>query len=935
MKLNLPLIEGERPLFAALDLCKSLYKAFQRKIDLYENIKYEDIIRDIVKINVLLEIIEIRRKYGYLNNNQDILEHMFKLPLFFNQEKVKDWEVNKIWNNISFLDSKELMISYESYFTTFEPSKLYQVDNNINRKVWERWLVNSPENSIIDIFEHSSKRMLNWVQALEDKSNVINNLKALSKYIGFEDKDFVKNWSFFNILAADKSNLWSLYLKENKNKDNIKDLIFIWEKSLGLKPNDMNSLLAKDSILVELGMYNVNVKEDKKNNWYDFWNETQRFEIKDLDNKLLNDEKIIETFIIKESDDSLPLSFFSYIKGLNELIALFSKVQVGRVLIYSNGVTGKATLAKSILKALGKNVFTITSKKEKDENSLYLANRLASKFKDSALLIEDYNKTYNLKDKYSINFGTLEFWTSSNIKDISKSELKKFDYFIELEYPKINERINIAKFLFKNHPDVAVKVAQSFKCPFQIIKVRNLCYDLNDFSLKTVNLIINNLKNIENMAGVNLSEIDIEEDIPDLVGYPKLNSLLEDLIKYYDNPNKYIKLGVKPNKGILLIGPPGTGKTHFVKTLSQKINVPIYTVSSTELSNNLEGIREVFNKARKNAPCILFIDEIDILIANPLSMMGVDMGKQKVVNEFLSQMDGVESNEGLLIIGATHRGDNIEEAARRSGRLSKVIYLNYPDEESREKIWESHLKGKVFNKNISYNELSKLSAGFSPSDIMEASNIAGIKAVEEDAEQIEIKHFKEACDDVFWGSSDDDKRLSEEEITATAYHEAGHAIMAWKTGHEVQRITIKPRNQFLGAVNYENKLESPRINDIRNQVQILLGGICAEKIIYKEYSAGGVSDLSKAELIIHNAITKSGLGNLKAISLTSDMRAWSEEMKVKIELEKETFMQEAFNNAFNSLKENIEILEELKNYLLKNKEVSGKELLAFKNKISK
>ena len=287
-----------------------------------------------------------------------------------------------------------------------------------------------------------------------------------------------------------------------------------------------------------------------------------------------------------------------------------------------------------------------------------------------------------------------------------------------------------------------------------------------------------------------------------------------------------IEMGAKADKGILLVGPPGTGKTHFVRNLSKIVNIPIFAPETSLLASNLEAIGPMFSELKKQAPCILFLDEIDTLITNPKTFTGVDLEKQKIVNTFLSNVDGIEDNDGILIVGTTHRMDNFDPASTRSGRLSKIITLNLPNKNARKEIWKAHIQNKKISPNVKTEELSLLSVSFSCADIMEATNKAALFAVESGKSEIDINDFKLACDETFWGYTDSNIVINEKQKKMTAYHEAGHAILAWRHGYNVQRITIRPRQKSLGATHFvgEEGVFSMSIERIRNKLQVMLGG---------------------------------------------------------------------------------------------------------------
>lgn len=939
MELNLPIKQGERPLFKALDIVQNIYRDYKRNQNVYETIKSETIFNWVAQLYVFIEILRVREQKGMRNNSQDLFGHLLELPLFFKEEQVRAWEVEKKWNNTDFIPYKNILIDYEVSFDTLTPSSLYQAKDKINEHIWQQWLIKTPIKELIETLEYSAKSLLQWEKQRKETTTLQKNLNTLSKYLGL-NKQSTKNWYYLQILATYDYSLWNLYLKENKNHDNIKELMSIWEKSFNLENESITSLLYEDSILVNLGFYNPVSKS--YTDWKDYWQELEQFSIPNIHKKILKQNNILDLFLKEnQSKNVLPLKMFSYLKGLNENIHLINQLKTGKVLIYGKHLSGKKSLAHTILKTLGYKGFSINHKEHKENesknkfNELRLADKLLSTFKNAALIVENAEENYDLEK--NLNFKTdksLQIWTVSNIEKINSNILRNFDIVLEIEIPPLINRIQLAKFFFKED-SVAARIAQTLKEPFEIIRIGKLCHIAQDWSWSHVNLLISNFNNLESAKNrVNLNKLENTDNIIPLVGYPDLRELLDKLVNYYKNPNKYIEMGAKADKGILLVGPPGTGKTHFVRNLSKIVNIPIFAPETSVLASNLDAIGPMFTELKKQAPCILFLDEIDTLITNPKTFSGVDLAKQKIVNTFLSNIDGIEDNDGVLIVGTTHRRDNFDPAATRSGRLSKLITLSLPNKKARKEIWEAHIKNKKVSAQVNVEELSSLSVSFSCADIMEATNKAALSAVESGKSEIDINDFKIACDETFWGYTDSNIIITEKQKKLTAYHEAGHALLAWKHGYNVQRITIRPRQRALGATHFvgEEGVFSMSMEMIRNKLQVMLGGICAEKITAGYYENGGIGDLESAKKLVYHAIAEAGLGKEGPISL-GEPKLWSNERRLRIELEEKEIMEKEFKETEDYLELNKLLLKELADHLLEHKETSGEIMNYFKKKI--
>lgn len=940
MEMNLPIKQGERPLFKALEIVESIYRDYRRSGDVYETTKSEYIIQTVAKLYVFADLIRVREYKGIRNNSYDLFKILEELPLFFKVEQVKEWEIEKKWNNTKFIPYKNVLLEYETSFETLTPSSLYQAKSQNNINIWQQWLIKTPIKDVIETLEYSAQSLLEWNNKRKQKTHLEKNLDSLSKYISLNKKD-TKNWFFLQVLGKENNDFWNLFLRENQDNDAVSKLINIWEKSLNLEINSLNSLLYEDSTLVELGFYSQ-VKE-KANDWKQYWSLLEKFDIPYMNTRLINQKNILSLFLKEvQMKDALPLEMFAYMKGLKENIHLINQLKKGKVLIHGKNLSGKKSLVHSILKLLGYKGFTINHKEHQSNEAknklheLNLADRLLSKFEKSALIIENSEDNYDLKSKNKIKLNnSLQFWTVSNIKEVDANFLQTFDIILEIEPPPLKQRIQLSKFFFEDE-SIAIRIAQSLKQPFEIIRIGKLCHLAQDWSWKHITLLMSNFNSITNIEDekIDLNRLDNEDDIIPLVGYPDLKELLNKLVNFYKNPNEYMKMGAKADKGILLVGPPGTGKTHFARNLSKIVNLPIFAPDTSVLASNLEGINNMFIELKKHSPCILFLDEIDTLIANPKVFGVINLEKQKIVNTFLSNIDGIESNDGILIIGTTHRKDNFDPAAIRSGRLSKVISLNLPTEDARKEIWEVHLKNKMVDENITMEQLAQLSVGFSCADIMEASNKAAVLAVESQRKEVGIIDLQIACDETFWGYTDSNMIVNEKQKRITAYHEAGHALLAWRHGYKVQRITIRPRQNSLGATHFvgEEGVFNMSIEGIRNKLQVMLGGICAEKIIFGYYENGGIGDLKHANDLVYHALSQAGLGNEGPIHL-GDPKLWSNDRRLRLEYEEKEIMEKEFAETESYLNLNQDLLKELALYLLEHKEISGSIMNYFKNKL--
>lgn len=934
---HLPIFQGERPLFAALPLLEKAYRNQQIFNNMFASIPEKDILIYVTEIYTIIELLKKRQFTHNRDSSKDLFDLLKDLPLFFNEQQVYNWEIKKIWLAPNFLTYNSLATEYETSFNTPTPSLLYQTNTPNQETIWHCWFKSIDFNELINTLEFSAQRLYNWNQQRTDVAPLKQNINTLSKKIKI-NKQQTNHWYYFHLLGQQDSDVWNKFLTETKS-NNYQELILIWEKALALKHNSLNSLIYKDAPLVTLGFFKTPKKSYNK--WNDYWKEISRLEIPNINTQLINSKNIINSFLKSFNQKSLPIDWFNYIKNFDSIMNLIDNTKNGKILIYGDKFTGKKTFIRSVLNHLKIQGYHINDdfyeKNDLTKNKQLLLNdKILSTFKKSALIIPNGDKSFDLSDQtlqYPCN--SLQIWTINDISDVDKDFLKSFDFIFQMQSPSVEQRFKIAKEQFPDHA-IAFKVAQSVKDYPKIIKIAQICHKSKNFSWNNISMIINNFHKATNYSNytLELNQLEPSQDNINLVGFPLLQKELNNLTSFYKKPQEYLTIGAKANKGMLLIGPPGTGKTHFVKQLSKMACVPIFAPDTSLLVNNIKLIEQLFKELKSQSPCILFLDEIDTIIQNPTSSFGTNLEKQKIINTFLAQVDGIENNDGILIIGATHRKANFDPAATRAGRLNKIITLSLPDENARIAIWKEHMKNKIISSNITHNQLANLSIGFSCADIMEALNKAAIHAVENNKKEIDLQSLMISCDEVFWGYSDKSLKINPHEIQMTAYHEAGHAILALYHGYTVPRITIRPRNESLGAtqiINDDGSYSMSKV-DIENRIQILLGGLCAEKIQFSNFQNGGTSDLSQAHKIFIHSICYAGLGNCGVMSM-GEQEYWSNERRLQIENEEQQFMKQQLDNTESILHQNKQLLDEIAQDLLTHKELSGDTVSIYKQKI--
>ena len=358
----------------------------------------------------------------------------------------------------------------------------------------------------------------------------------------------------------------------------------------------------------------------------------------------------------------------------------------------------------------------------------------------------------------------------------------------------------------------------------------------------------------------------------DVAGLKEEKEEVKELIDFLKNPKKFQKLGARIPKGVLLVGPPGTGKTLLARAVAGEANVPFYFISGSDFVELFVGVgasrvRDMFQQAKRSAPCLIFIDEIDAVgRQRGTGLGGGHDEREQTLNQLLTEMDGFGANEGIIIIAATNRPDVLDPALLRPGRFDRQVTVNLPDVRGREEILEVHSKNKKLAEGITLTNLAKRTPGFSGADLENLLNEAALLAVRRDKNEITMSEVDEATDRVLMGPAKTSHKYSENDRKLVAYHEAGHAVIGLKLVHanDVQKVTIIPRGAAGGynmMVPSEEKLCSTK-SDLLEEITGLLGGRTAEEIVFGEITTGAHNDFEKATKIARAMVTEYGMSDL-------------------------------------------------------------------------
>ncbi|OIO15154.1 cell division protein FtsH [Candidatus Gottesmanbacteria bacterium CG23_combo_of_CG06-09_8_20_14_all_37_19] len=411
----------------------------------------------------------------------------------------------------------------------------------------------------------------------------------------------------------------------------------------------------------------------------------------------------------------------------------------------------------------------------------------------------------------------------------------------------------------------------------------------------------------------------------DVAGVDEAKEEMSEVVDFLKNSMKYRALGARTPKGVLLIGPSGTGKTLLARALAGEANVPFFSMAGSEFMEMLVGVgasrvRDLFNTAKKNSPAIIFIDEIDAIgRVRSVGVMGGHDEREQTLNQILVEMDGFTPNENVVVVAATNRGDLLDPALLRPGRFDRRTVLDLPDMVGREAILKIHIQGKPIENNVKWDQVAKRTVGFSGADLENMLNEAAIQAAKKNKKAIDADDIEEAATKVKLGP--EKKRLqSDLDRKMTAYHEAGHGIVTHELPNMdiVHRISIVSRGMTLGYTLIPPQKD--RIHETRThlveQITSMLGGRAAEELIFNEMTTGAASDIDKATSLAKDMVIEFGMSSLGPINFGSsmDVTEWggrymneakiSQEMQNKIDNEIKKIIDEAYRRAEDILKRN-------------------------------
>jgi cell division protease FtsH len=433
----------------------------------------------------------------------------------------------------------------------------------------------------------------------------------------------------------------------------------------------------------------------------------------------------------------------------------------------------------------------------------------------------------------------------------------------------------------------------------------------------------------------------------DVAGVDEAKEELKEIIEYLREPAKFQKLGGRIPKGVLLVGPPGTGKTLLARAVAGEANVPFFSISGSDFVEMFVGVgasrvRDLFEQGKKNAPCIIFIDEIDAVGRHRGAGLGGGHDeREQTLNQLLVEMDGFESNDGVILVAATNRPDVLDPALLRPGRFDRRVVVGLPDVRGREEILAVHVKKVPVSDDTNLNVLARGTPGFSGADLANMVNEAALSAARMNRKQVTMYDFEVAKDKVLMGAERKSMLLTEEEKRVTAYHEAGHALVSFMREHSdpIHKVTIIPRGMALGVTIF---LPGDRHNYTKEYLEanlaIAYGGRVAEEIFLNQMSTGAGSDIESATDLARRMVCEYGMSRLGPLTFgkkeeqiflgreIAQHRDFSEETARQIDLEVRRLIDEAYQSAHNLVESNADAMHRIASALLERETIDAEEV---------
>lgn len=877
------------------------------------------------------------------------------LPLVWSAPQVAEWERHKPWRFPAYGLYSTQVSAYADRLESEEPSLAYVCDETTS-PVWHAWLKQVSVSDWVQLLETSASHWANWLyEVCPEPPALLGAWRDMGARWGLSGPQ-AGAWATFETIAhaplPQQADAW-MHALEAIRFDRAA-WVQLLNHALMLDPKDGQALWSVESVLrpkvlpaedpahLQPAFSAVRSWRDFKEQWHTdgwIWLKNRMWHHQSTDFHRLfpveidGDEEAQDPATLVERWPHLRVEFNQAVTALRQ------KEKAPAILIVGPAGYGKTALAIHLVLAAGRRLllprvnFNHAQILPRNQTLSALAwAGLCLEKEDPSVLVLDGPGAHeweaeevNVKRLFESRWLPL-IATVSDLSKVKPAVVRRFDKVIVLQDWPVAQRLALARQHFDDE-GLALRVARAIRTPDGIIGAAKWCTHVGVWDWATVQSHRQALD--RGMRGDTAWEEPVDLDqgaaLPPWAGYAHLNAVADRLCRAFENPLAYAKLGGRPPRGAILKGPPGNGKTLFVRHLAQRLNVPLLAPNVGPLVEKPERLRTLFQQARRMAPCLVLLDE-----AGPLVTIN---GKGTEV--LLSELDGADPLEGVLVI-ATLNGGMLSPAIVRPGRLAEVHHLDDPEPQDRDAIWRAYLAPLTTEPldDAAWGVLVHASRGFTGAEIAECVSRAGSETISQGETRLTLKRLTQACDAVFWDSPTGQSGGHEEEQWKTAVHEAGHALVAWCHGLDVQRITVRPRASSLGMVawDWDELTHSLTRSKLHGEVSMALGGIAAEQVMFDQYSTGGSSDLQHVHAVLRNAITRFGFGHLGPVAAGAEAH-WSNRRREWIEEEVSFLAQQAFAHTGAWLTTHREWLEDLARHLLIERDVSGAELLVWKQKV--
>lgn len=941
--IDLLLEEKARPLFMGRKLLERISYSEQKQSEAFR-VHDEEILLYIIASRML------ERHLTELSFDTDRLadedyKYLNLFPLFLDENFVKRWEGREAtWSKYPIYS--EHLKTYRSYLEGHNPSEAYQIKDNISQEIWRCYFTQTPISELIDIVRYSTNRLKLYYQNRKNKSLSAIHLNCLDidKILQLNKQEseglFVLNVLFYQKYSYAFYPFYEVISKFHNHKASY--FFEVIENAMSLEARSLTNLFTTENMLLKSRIIRHFKNCDQNNSFSDA---KGNVEIGPVLSYLQNpkvtshiqvnypkENSIISSLIKLKSPEHHPIEQWNYLKDtLTIWCNQFSQESTQLVLSGGKGC-GKTSLAHAILHTLNK---VIVEPLDETEDSIYMALILGSKIPNSCLICDqpEKNETYNLFTKVAEKFEVSYILIVDDKTKLSTDSLARIDFFYDMNKVPFESRLAFAKSKIADG-DLAIKIAQQLKDYGKIAKAAKLVKSNDDWHSIYPHLAINNSG--DRYHGFEIVDFNNFQEIPPFIGYDDISEDFNRVLNLIEHPSSYERFNVQPPKGFIIHGAPGTGKTLFVKQLIKNAKIPLISASSSELSKNLNLLKDAFDMARQIAPCILFFDEIDILIGKSEDYFNIPIiEKQQILNTMLTEIDGIYDLSGVIIIGTTNHQDKLAPAAIRAGRLSELIEIGEPDYDSLYAMWQYYLSQKPYDKTIDIKSLAYSSHYLNGSEIAAVVTQSALLCIKQNCLEINLNHINEAMEIVLWGRSNNQVKYTEENLKRTAVHEVGHAIVSLLKERDVGIVSIVPRKNFAGItkmiVPEADVMTIAKIEDI---VDITLGGIVAEKIIYDNYTLGGSGDLKSITNILVSSFIHSGMSLEFGLSYWKAKEDMSEARQITLEKFVDKIIARQFDHTEKLLKKYKDLIIDFSNELYTAKSIGYDKTLLWKKKLT-